>query len=97
MVRQPRSRVALSARILRTTTQYCGRKMRVLTLDHVVRTTAALGPTLRLLTCNRRKGGKRRPKPRWLRRLPFEQTPPPPTLRTHLEQRQGWAQFIEGW
>ncbi len=108
MVRRPRSRVALSKReILRRddyTCQYCGRKMRVLTLDHVIprryggphtwtNLVAACSP------CNRRKGGKLPAEAEMvLRRLPFE---PNPTAAyrfgTHLEQRQEWAQFIEGW
>ena len=108
MVRRPRARVALSKReILRRddyTCQYCGRRMRTLTLDHVVprryggphtwtNLVAACSP------CNRRKGGKMPAEAEMiLRRLPYE---PSPTAAyrfgTHLEQRQEWAQFIEGW
>ena len=86
------------------TCQYCGRRMRTLTLDHVVprryggphtwtNLVAACSP------CNRRKGGKMPAEAEMvLRRLPYE---PSPTAAyrfgTHLEQRQEWAQFIEGW
>ena len=108
MVRRPRQRIALSKReILRRddyTCQYCGRKMRTLTLDHVVprryggphtwtNLVAACSP------CNRRKGGKLPYEANMaLRRLPFE---PNATAAYRfgmlLEQRQEWAQYVEGW
>lgn len=108
MVKRPRARIALSKReILRRdeyTCQYCGRKMRTLTLDHVIprrqggphtwdNLVAACSP------CNRRKGGKRPAEAdMMLKRTPFE---PNPTAAyrfgNHLEQRQEWFQFIEGW
>jgi 5-methylcytosine-specific restriction endonuclease McrA len=108
MVRRPRPRIALSKReILRRddyTCQYCGRKMRTLTLDHVVprrqggshtwdNLVAACSP------CNRRKGGKLAGEVNMaLQREPFE---PNPTASYRfgalLDQRQEWAQFIEGW
>lgn len=108
MVRRPRARVTLSKReILRRdnyTCQYCGRKTHALTIDHVVPRHQGGGHTwLNLVAacpqCNRRKGGKTPEKANMqLRRPPFE---PRPTARylfgRHLEQRQEWEQFIEGW
>lgn len=108
MVRRPRPRIALSKReILRRddyTCQYCGRKMRTLTLDHVVprrfggphsweNLVAACSP------CNRRKGGKLVTEAdMMLNRLPFEPSSSAAyRFGTHLEQHQEWAQFIEGW
>ncbi len=108
MVRRPRPRIALSKReILRRddyTCQYCGRKMRTLTLDHVVprryggphsweNLVAACSP------CNRRKGGKLAAEADMvLSRMPFEPSPSAAyRFGTHLEQHQEWAQFIEGW
>ena len=67
LVRRPRARVALSKReILRRdeyTCQYCGRKMRTLTLDHVLPRRYGGPQTWTNLvaacaSCNRRKGGK---------------------------------------
>jgi 5-methylcytosine-specific restriction endonuclease McrA len=108
MVKRPRPRIALSKReILRRddyTCQYCGRKMRTLTLDHVVprrkggphtweNLVAACSP------CNRRKGGKLIAEAEMtLQRPPFEPSPSAAyRFGTHLEQRQEWVQFIEGW
>ncbi len=108
MVRRPRPRIALSKReILRRddyTCQYCGRKMRTLTLDHVVPRRLG-GPhtwdnlVAACSACNRRKGGKQPAEADMLlHRAPFE---PSPTaayrFSSHLEQRQEWAQFMEGW
>lgn len=108
MVRRPRPQVALSKReILRRdnyTCQYCGRKTTVLTIDHVVprhvggehswnNLVAACAP------CNRQKGGRTPEQANMrLRHLPFE---PSASARylfgTHLERRQEWQPFIEGW
>lgn len=108
MVRRPRPRIALSKReILRRddyTCQYCGRKMRTLTLDHVVPRRQGGAHTWENLVaacspCNRRKGGKLAAEVDMaLSRPPFEPSPSA-TYRfgTLLEQRQEWAQFIEGW
>jgi 5-methylcytosine-specific restriction endonuclease McrA len=108
MVRRPRPRIALSKReILRRddyTCQYCGRKMRTLTLDHVVPRRQGGGHTWENLVaacspCNRRKGGKLADEADMaLNRLPFEPSASAAyRFGTHLEQRQEWAQFIEGW
>lgn len=108
MVKRPRPRVSLSKReILRRddyTCQYCGRKMRTLTLDHVIPRRQGGPHTWANLvaacsTCNRLKGGKSPSEANMkLHRLPYE---PAPTAEyrfgSHLEQHQDWAQFIEGW
>lgn len=94
MVRRPRPRIALSKReILRRddyTCQYCGRKMRTLTLDHVVprryggphsweNLVAACSP------CNRRKGASWLPRPTWYSAAcPLNQAPRPPTVSAHI-------------
>jgi 5-methylcytosine-specific restriction endonuclease McrA len=108
MVRRPRARVSLSKReILRRddyTCQYCGRKMRTLTLDHVIPRRLGGSHTWNNLvaacsTCNRQKGGKSPAEANMkLHRLPYE---PAPTAEyrfgTHLEHHQDWVQFIQGW
>jgi 5-methylcytosine-specific restriction endonuclease McrA len=108
MVRRPRPRVSLSKReILRRddyTCQYCGRRMRTLTLDHVIPRRQGGSHTWNNLvaacsSCNRQKGGKRPAEADMkLQRLPYE---PAPTAEyrfgTHLEQHADWVQFIRGW
>ncbi len=108
IVKRPRPRIALSKReILRRdnyTCQYCGRKMRTLTLDHVVPRRQGGPHTWENLvaacsSCNRRKGGHQPGEANMtLNRLPFE---PKPTARyrfgNHLEHHEEWAQFIQGW
>lgn len=108
MVRRPRPRVVLSKReILRRddyTCQYCGRKMRTLTVDHVIPRRLG-GPhtwdnlVAACSACNRRKGGKYAAEANMaLQRAPFEPSPTA-TYRfgSLLEQRQEWAKYIEGW
>jgi len=108
MVKRPRARVALSKReVLRRddyTCQYCGRKMRFLTIDHVIPRRQSGTHTWSNLVaacppCNRRKGGKRPEEANMqLVRQPFE---PQPTAQyrfgRHLTTHEDWAQFIEGW
>ncbi|MEZ4516790.1 MAG: HNH endonuclease [Chloroflexota bacterium] len=108
MVKRPRPRISLSKReILRRdnyTCQYCGRKMRTLTLDHIIPRWQGGPHTWTNLvaacsSCNRHKGGKPIAEVNMrLHRMPFE---PSPTAAyrfgSHLEQHQEWAQFIEGW
>lgn len=108
MVKRPRPQIALSKReILRRddyTCQYCGRKTNLLTIDHVVprhaggshswyNLVAACAP------CNRRKGGKMLDQANMqLRRRPFEPNPSAFYLfGNHLEKRQEWNEFLEGW
>ncbi len=108
MIKRPRPRVSLSKReILRRdeyTCQYCGRKMRHLTLDHIIPRHCGGPHTWHNLvaactSCNRRKGGKNpREANMVLRRQPFE---PKATavyrFSSHVLENQEWAQFIEGW
>lgn len=108
MVKRPRPRIALSKReILRRddyTCQYCGRKMRTLTLDHVIPRRQGGQHTWENLVaacsaCNRHKGGKVPSEAQMpLRRAPFE---PNPTAEyrfgSHLIEHQEWAEFIRGW
>lgn len=108
MIKRPRPRISLSKReILRRddhTCQYCGRKSRQLTIDHVIPRRLG-GPhswenlVAACPSCNRLKGGK----------MPDEismtlHTKPAEPNATavyrfgaHLEHRQEWAEFIEGW
>ncbi|MFN2208194.1 MAG: HNH endonuclease, partial [Candidatus Promineifilaceae bacterium] len=108
MIKRPRPRMSLSKReILRRdefTCQYCGRKMRHLTIDHVIPRHLGGPHTWQNLvaacsSCNRRKGGKSPAEANMeLRRQPFE---PKATAAyrfgRHLIQNQEWLQFIEGW
>lgn len=108
MIKRPRPRLALSKReILRRdeyTCQYCGRKMKHLTIDHVVPRHRGGPHTWQNLVaacaaCNRRKGGKSPSEAHMkLRRQPFE---PKATAAYrfggHLNGNQEWSQFIEGW
>ena len=108
MVKRPRPRIALSKReVLRRDAyvcQYCGRHMRVLTIDHVVPRRQGGGHSWKNLVaacapCNRRKGGKRPEEANMeLKRQPFE---PPATalyrFGSHLQQNEEWMQFVEGW
>jgi 5-methylcytosine-specific restriction endonuclease McrA len=108
MVKRPRPRIALSKReILRRddyTCQYCGRKMRTLTLDHVVPRRFGGAHTWENLVaacspCNRRKGGKLAAEADMaLQRQPFEPSPSAAyRFGALLEQRREWAAFVEGW
>lgn len=108
MVKRPRMRVSLTKReILRRdehTCQYCGRRMNVLTIDHVVprrlggkhiwtNVVAACSP------CNRRKGGKTPEKANMeLRRRPFQPSDSAYyRFGHHLAKHDDWEQFILGW
>ncbi len=108
MIRRPRPRVALSKReVLRRdnyTCQYCGRRVRFMTIDHVVPRRQGGGHSWQNLvaacpSCNRKKGGKRPEEANMLlHRLPVE---PSPTavyrFSHHLQHHQEWVQFVEGW
>ncbi|MBK8987455.1 MAG: HNH endonuclease [Chloroflexi bacterium] len=108
MIRRPRPRIALSKReILRRdnyTCQYCGRKSRHLTIDHVVPRHLG-GPhswdnlVAACPACNRQKGGKLTDEiSMTLHRQPTEPTPTAVyRFGSHLETHQEWAAFIEGW
>ncbi len=108
LVKRPRPKVTLSKReILRRdnyTCQYCGRKTRTLTLDHIIpRHLGGQHTWQNLVTacpsCNRNKGGNRLEDVGMkLRYQPYEPSPTATYIfGRHLEQRQEWAQFIEGW
>ncbi len=108
MIKRPRPCLALSKReILRRddfTCQYCGRKMKQLTIDHVVPRRLGGPHTWQNLvaacaSCNRQKGGRVPAEANMqLRRLPFE---PKATAAyrfgRHTIQNRDWQQFIEGW
>jgi 5-methylcytosine-specific restriction endonuclease McrA len=108
MIKRPRPRVSLSKReVLRRddfTCQYCGAKLKHLTIDHVIPRRLGGPHTWQNLvaacsSCNRRKGGKSPKEANMaLRRQPFE----PKATATyrfgrHLLHNQEWLQFVEGW
>lgn len=108
MIKRPRPRVSLSKNeVLRRddfTCQYCGRKTKHLTIDHVVPRRLGGPHTWQNLVaacpaCNRRKGGKSPTEANMsLRRQPFEPTATALyRFGRHLQQNQEWRQFIEGW
>jgi len=108
MIKRPHLEVSLTKReILRRdgyTCQYCGRKLIVLTIDHVVprrlggkhtwtNVVAACSP------CNRRKGGKMPENAN----MQLRQQPVKPSssayyrLGHHLAGHEEWEPFIKGW
>jgi len=108
MIKRPRPRISLSKReILRRdnyTCQYCGRKGRQLTIDHVMPRHRGGEHSWENLvtacpTCNRQKGGKL---PGEIN-MPLRQKPTEPSasalyrFSSHLERHHEWVQFIEGW
>lgn len=108
MVKRPRLQITLSKReILRRddyTCQYCGRKTHLLTIDHIVPRHAGGSHSWHNLVaacapCNRRKGGKTIEQANMkLYRRPFEPNPSAIYLfGNHLDKRQEWGKFLEGW
>ncbi|GAB4148164.1 MAG: HNH endonuclease [Candidatus Promineifilaceae bacterium] len=108
MVKRPRPHIALSKReILRRdeyTCQYCGRKTHLLTIDHIIPRHAGGSHSWSNLVaacapCNRRKGGKTPEQANMLlRRKPFEPSPSAFYLfGNHLDKRQEWREYLEGW
>ena len=108
MVKRPRLQVSLTKReIMRRddhTCQYCGRRMNILTIDHVIprrlggkhiwtNVVAACAP------CNRRKGGKMPDKANMLlRRKPVRPSNSAYyRFGHHLVSHEEWEQFIRGW
>ena len=108
MVKRPRLQISLTKReIFRRddhTCQYCGRRMIVLTIDHVVprrlggkhvwtNVVAACAP------CNRRKGGKMPENANMqLRRQPVKPSDSAYyRFGHHLVNHDEWEQFIRGW
>ena len=108
MIQRPRPRVALSKReVLRRdnyTCQYCGSTPRFLTIDHI-QPRHLNGPhswenlVAACVPCNRKKGGKTLDKANMpLRRKPQEPRPSAMyRFGKHLQTREEWKQFIEGW
>lgn len=108
MIKRPRPRISLSKKeILRRdnyTCQYCGRKSRQLTIDHVIPRHRG-GPHAweNLVTacppCNHNKGGKMLNE----FNMSLNQLPKEPSasaayrFSNQLAYHQEWAQFIEGW
>ena len=108
MIKRPRPRISLSKReILRRdnfTCQYCGRKSRQLTIDHIIPRHRG-GPhswenlVAACPSCNRTKGGKLLAEIS----MPLNCFPTEPSASatyrfgTHLEHHQEWVQFVEGW
>lgn len=108
MIRRPRPRINLNKReIMRRdnhTCQYCGRKTRDLTVDHIYPRHAGGPHTWKNVVaacppCNRKKGGKTLEQLSMsLRRDPFE---PKPTAMyrfgNYVKVREEWQTFLEGW
>lgn len=108
MIKRPRPRVNLSKReVLRRdeyTCQYCGKKTRILTIDHIKPRHAGGGNEWENVVaacppCNRHKGGKTPDQANMtLRRLPFEPRPSAIYLfGRHLNKRNEWEPFLTGW
>ncbi|MBI9046491.1 MAG: HNH endonuclease [Anaerolineaceae bacterium] len=108
MIRRPRPQVRLTRReVFRRdnfTCQYCGKKTKNLTIDHVVPKHVG-GPqswtnvVASCPTCNHRKGGKylMDTNMRLLKR-PIE--PPSSAMyifEKHVRENETWEQFLEGW
>lgn len=108
MVKRPRPRIALSKREVlhrdNYTCQYCGKRSRHLTIDHVVPRYRGGKHTWQNLvaacsTCNHRKGHHTPEEANMkLRRAPYEPNASAQyRFGHHLKQHQEWAQFITGW
>jgi len=108
MVRRPRPRVRLCKReILRRDgyrCQYCGRRSRNLTIDHIVPRYRGGGYSWKNLVaacpmCNRRKGGRSLADSRMtLLREPYEPKPTAKYLYGRYNDSQGvWEQYLDGW
>lgn len=108
MIKRPRPRISLSKReVLRRdnyTCQYCGRKSRHLTIDHVIPRRHG-GPhswdnlVAACPQCNRLKGGNLLTEISMSLKCAPREPSPSAAYRfgTHLDHHQEWAQFIEGW
>ena len=108
MIKRPRPRVALSKREIlhrdNYTCQYCGKKTRTLTIDHVIPRRLNGPHTWQNLvaacpSCNHRKGDKTIEQINMqLSRKPFEPNPSAQyRFGHHLEHNHEWAEFIKGW
>lgn len=108
MVKRPRPRVPLSKReVLHRddyTCQYCGKKGRMLTIDHVIPRHRGGPHTWQNLVaacsaCNRHKGGRTPEEANMhLGRQPFEPNASAQYQFSHfLLHHQEWEPFISGW
>ncbi|MCA9971871.1 MAG: HNH endonuclease [Anaerolineales bacterium] len=108
MVRRPRPRIALSKREILYrddyTCQYCGKRTRYLTLDHVVPRYRGGPHTWQNLVaacaaCNHRKGNKTLEEANMtLHRQPFEPSASAKyRFGQHLDSNREWQPYIEGW
>jgi 5-methylcytosine-specific restriction endonuclease McrA len=108
LVRRPRPRVNLTKReILRRdhhTCQYCGRRSRFLTIDHVLpRRLGGKHEWTNVVAacpqCNRRKGGSTPDRVNMtLRHVPAQPSPSAYyRFSHHLSTHDEWEQFIQGW
>jgi 5-methylcytosine-specific restriction endonuclease McrA len=108
MIKRPRPRVRLTKQeIFRRdnyTCQYCGKKGKGLTLDHVIpRHHGGKRSWTNLVTCcpgcNRKKGGYPPRKAHMtLRKRPYEPNANATYLfGQYLDENEDWLQFIKGW
>ena len=108
MVKRPRRQVKLNKwEIFRRdgyTCQYCSRRSRGLTIDHVTPRHKGGQHTWNNVvaacqSCNRRKGGKTtRAAHMTIQKLPVEPRPTATYLyRRYLDENSEWLTFIEGW
>ncbi|MCB8965702.1 MAG: HNH endonuclease [Ardenticatenaceae bacterium] len=108
MVKRPHPRIALSKREIlhrdNYTCQYCGKRTRVMTIDHVIPRRLNGPYTWENLvaacpSCNHHKGSKTPEEANMmLKRKPFEPTASAQyRFGHHLNSHQEWQQFIEGW
>jgi 5-methylcytosine-specific restriction endonuclease McrA len=108
MVKRPRARVKLSKQeIFRRdnhTCQYCGKKARGLTIDHVIpRHRGGEHTWSNLVTacpeCNRKKGGRTLQEAKMtLLRIPYEPVATAVYLySSYLHLNQEWQPYLRGW
>jgi 5-methylcytosine-specific restriction endonuclease McrA len=108
LIKRPRPRLSPTKReILRRddyTCQYCGRKAKQLTIDHIIPRHAGgknewHNMVAACPTCNRHKGGRTPEQANMhLTRPPFEPNASASYLFAHyLKLRQEWEPFLTGW
>ncbi|NIM95702.1 MAG: HNH endonuclease [Anaerolineales bacterium] len=108
MVKRPRPKVRLTKQeIFRRdghACQYCGRRVRGLTIDHVIpRYRGGEYSWFNLVTacpeCNRKKGGRTLQETKMtLINLPYEPRATALYLYgSHLQENDSWQQYLDGW